>query len=372
MSASCITDDERWMARALRLAARGAGYVEPNPMVGCVLVRGGRLLAEGYHRRYGGPHAEMDALQRCTCSPKGATAYVTLEPCCHMGKTGPCTEALISAGIARVVVALRDPFPAVAGKGLRRLRRAGMRVDVGAGAADAARLAAPYLKLCRTGQPWVIAKWAQSLDGRIATRTGQSQWISGPSSRHFVHRLRGRVDAIVVGIGTVLADDPLLTCRARRPRRIPTRVVLDSHLRLPRNCRLWRTARQAPLLVVTTHDAIRRRHSLGQITAAGAEVLALRTKQGRTDVRLLLAELGRRRMTNVLVEGGAEVLGAFADHRAIDEAFVFVTPRIIGGRTAPAAIGGRGPSTLTELSALHDTVCRRIGTDWLFHARWAD
>src|SRR5690606_22700587 len=161
--------------------------------------------------------------QRCTQSPKGATAYVTLEPCCHTGKTGPCTLALIAAGIARVVVALRDPFPAVAARGLRRLRRGRIRGDVGVRGAGAPSRSAPYLKLCRTGQPWVIAKWAQSLDGRIATRTGQSQWISGPSSRHFVHRLRGRVDAIVVGIGTVLADDPLLTCRAPHPRRIPTR-----------------------------------------------------------------------------------------------------------------------------------------------------
>jgi len=327
--------DERMMRRALRLAARARGRVEPNPMVGCVLVRRGRVIGEGWHRRFGGPHAERDALRRCTGSASGATAYVTLEPCCHFGKTPPCTDALIEAGVVRVVAATIDPFAAVRGQGFRTLRKAGIRVDVGVCGAEAEILNAPYFKVRRTGRPWVILKWAQSLDGKIATHAGDSKWITGQAARREAHRLRGRVDAVVVGIGTVLADDPDLTCRHVKPKRTATRIVLDGRLRIPRRAGLVRTARHAPVLIATTRTALRRRRGTADwLASAGCEVLALPGRAGRVDLTALLDELGRREMTNVMVEGGGEVLGAFFDQGLADEALVFVAPKLVGGRRA--------------------------------------
>ncbi|MDZ7615653.1 MAG: bifunctional diaminohydroxyphosphoribosylaminopyrimidine deaminase/5-amino-6-(5-phosphoribosylamino)uracil reductase RibD, partial [Patescibacteria group bacterium] len=219
---------DRWhMSRALELAARGQGFVEPNPMVGCVIARGAELIGEGWHRRYGGPHAEIEALHLAGPRAAGATMYVTLEPCCHHGKTPPCTEAILRAAPARVVIAQRDPFPAVAGKGIARLQAAGIQVDVGLAEAEARELNAPYLKLLGTGRPWVMAKWAMTLDGKLATRTAESQWISGPESREIVHQLRGRVDAVIVGRGTAEHDNPALTARPPGARSA-TRIVLDS------------------------------------------------------------------------------------------------------------------------------------------------
>ncbi len=371
MGAAFTTADEKWMRRALDLAARGQGSVEPNPMVGCVVVRGGRVIGEGYHRRFGGPHAEVEALRRCGGRARHADVYVTLEPCCHFGKTGPCTEALLAAGVRRVVAAMPDPFPQVSGRGLCTLRRAGVRVAVGLCRREAEKLNAPYLKLRRSGQPWVILKWAQSLDGRIATRTGDSRWISGARSRRCVHDLRGRVDAVVVGIGTVFADDPLLTCRSGRIRRTAVRVILDSRLRIPLRSRLLQTARRWPVLVATTHEAARhQRLRAKRITAAGAEILAVRSHGGRVDLKALLAGFGRREMTNVLVEGGSEVLGAFADRRLADEAWVFVAPRLIGGRAAPGALGGSGPATMADAPVVAVTSCDSVGKDRLYRFRW--
>ena len=244
------------MRLALRLAAQGEGWVEPNPMVGCILVRDGERIGQGFHRRFGGPHAEVEALRDCD-DPRASTAYVTLEPCCHHGKTPPCTEALLRAGVVRVVVATEDPFPRVAGGGVRQLRNSGVDVTVGVLASEARELIAPYLKRVATGRPWVIAKWATTLDGKIATVTGESQWITGDASRQEVHRLRGRVDAIAVGMGTVEADDPRLTARpvdasgqAVTPPRIANRVVFCAH-RTPRpTSRLVRSAGETPLILV--------------------------------------------------------------------------------------------------------------------------
>src|SRR5262249_38708583 len=229
--------DWPWMQLALELAERGRGAVEPNPLVGAVVVRDGRLVGEGWHQRYGEAHA----LAAAGAAAQGATLYVTLEPCCHYGKTPPCTEAVLRAGVGRVVAAMLDPFPPVSGQGVARLRAVGVTVEVGLGEAEARRLNAPYLKLLATGRPYVHAKWAMTLDGKICTRTGDSKWISGEASRRRVHELRGRMDAILVGIGTALADDPLLTARPPGPR-IATRIVLDSRGRLPASAQLVRTA----------------------------------------------------------------------------------------------------------------------------------
>jgi diaminohydroxyphosphoribosylaminopyrimidine deaminase/5-amino-6-(5-phosphoribosylamino)uracil reductase len=356
--------DHHWMRRALELAERGRGYVEPNPLVGAVVVRDGQLVGEGWHQRYGDVHAEVNALAAAGDAARGATLYVTLEPCCHHGKTPPCTDAILRAGIARVVAAMPDPFPPVAGQGAARLRAVGVVVEIGLCEAEARRINAPYLKLLATGRPYVHAKWAMTLDGKIATRTGDSQWISNEASRRRVHVLRGRMDAVIVGIGTVLADDPLLTARPPGPR-TPARVILDSHGRLPVESQLARTASEAPVVVVSAGSIEGQWHET--LAAAGCEVLALPTEHGRPSVTALLDELGRRRWTNLLVEGGTSVLGSFLDAVAIDEVHVFIAPKLVGGAEARTPVGGQGVARLQQALALEEWQIERIDGDVLLH-----
>ncbi|MBY0527494.1 MAG: bifunctional diaminohydroxyphosphoribosylaminopyrimidine deaminase/5-amino-6-(5-phosphoribosylamino)uracil reductase RibD [Gemmataceae bacterium] len=351
------------MRRALELAEHGRGHVEPNPLVGAVVVRDGQIVGEGWHQRYGEAHAEVNALVAAGEAARGATVYVALEPCCHHGKTPPCTDALLRAGVGRVVAAMCDPFPQVAGHGAAQLRAAGVDVEVGVLEAEARRLNAPYLKLLATHRPYVHAKWAMSLDGKIATRSGDSKWISNESSRQRVHELRGRMDAIVAGIGTVLADDPLLTARPPGPRK-PTRVVLDHRGRLPPTSRLVQSVAEAPLLIVThpLGESVRRRLEL-----QGAEVFEVAPEDGMTTVSALLEELGRRRMTNILIEGGGEVLGSFLDAAAVDEVHVFIAPLLIGGAAAKSPLGGRGADTLASAFRLDAWCAERIGGDLYWH-----
>jgi diaminohydroxyphosphoribosylaminopyrimidine deaminase/5-amino-6-(5-phosphoribosylamino)uracil reductase len=357
-----MTADERAMRQALALAVRGRGAVEPNPMVGAVVLSAdSQLVGEGYHERFGGPHAEVIALAAAGEAARGGTLVVTLEPCCHHGKTPPCTDAVLRSGVRRVVVAMADPFPRVAGGGLKLLRDAGLDVIVGVCEAEARRLNAPYLKLLRTGKPWVIAKWAMTLDGKIATRAGDSKWISGEESRRRVHELRGRVDAVIVGRGTVVADDPSLTARPPGPR-TATRVVLSASGELPERCRLRATAREVPVLVATGNES-----KLAGWAADGAEVLELPAGDGGVSVDALLTELGRRRMTNVLVEGGAGVLGAFLDARAADEVWAFVAPKLVGG-VGPSPVGGRGVERIAEALQAAETTVERVGEDVLITA----
>jgi diaminohydroxyphosphoribosylaminopyrimidine deaminase/5-amino-6-(5-phosphoribosylamino)uracil reductase len=331
---TCNPSDIALMRRALDLASRGAGHVEPNPQVGAVVVApDGAIVGEGWHAVYGGPHAEVAALAAAGPAARGATLHVTLEPCCHHGKTPPCTAAIIAAGIARVVVAAGDPFPAVAGRGIAALRAAGIAVETGALEAEACRMIAPFRKLVETGTPWVIAKWAMSLDGRLAAAPGADRWISSPESRALVHALRGRIDAIAVGIGTVLGDDPLLTARPPGPRQ-PLRIVLDSTARLPLTAALVRTAREVPVLVAAgpAADAAR----VGALREAGCEVWQGAAEAPIERLRELLGELGRRRITNLMVEGGPAVLRTLFAAGAADEIQAFVAPRVIGGD--PAAL----------------------------------
>ncbi|MFQ5491899.1 MAG: bifunctional diaminohydroxyphosphoribosylaminopyrimidine deaminase/5-amino-6-(5-phosphoribosylamino)uracil reductase RibD, partial [Phycisphaerae bacterium] len=291
--------DVVYMRQAMTLASRGQGKVEPNPMVGCILVKKGRLIGQGYHRRFGGPHAEVYALRQAGPAARGATAYVTLEPCSHHGKTPPCADALIQAGVSRVVVAMKDPFPQVAGRGIRRLRRAGVKVSVGLCHEEAARLNAPYLTVLQRDRPYVILKWAQSLDGCIATRTGNSKWISSPLSRRWVHRLRARVDGILVGINTVLKDDPLLTARDVPIRRVATRIVLDTRLRLPARSQLVQTAAQIPLVVCTTGRALNQNTNRARrLERAGVHFLPCRTHKNRIALPDVLERLAKQKVTN--------------------------------------------------------------------------
>jgi diaminohydroxyphosphoribosylaminopyrimidine deaminase/5-amino-6-(5-phosphoribosylamino)uracil reductase len=339
------TDEQLWIRRALALAVKGQGSVEPNPMVGAVVLDAvGQLVGEGYHAKFGGPHAEVVALAAAGEKARGGTLYVSLEPCCHFGKTPPCTDAIKAAGVRRVIAAMADPFPQVAGGGVKVLWDAGIDVTVGVAEAEARELNAPYLKRLATGKPWVHLKWAMSLDGKIATRTGDSKWISSEESRRIVHELRSRMDAIVVGGGTVRADDPLLTARPPGPR-VVTRVVLSASGNLPADCQLVRTAREVPVLVVTTPVGAK---NMVAWERAGAEVWiseprpkgsGLRVQplpSGHGSISSLLVELGRRGMTNAMIEGGAGVHGAFVDAGDVDEVHVFVAPLLLGG-------SGRGP-----------------------------
>jgi diaminohydroxyphosphoribosylaminopyrimidine deaminase / 5-amino-6-(5-phosphoribosylamino)uracil reductase len=355
------------MRRALDLAARGQGSVEPNPMVGCVIARDGREIAAGWHERYGGPHAEAAALGATRSAQlQGATAYVTLEPCCHQGKTPPCTEALIKAGIAHVVAAMRDPFPKVDGAGIRRLTEAGIQVDVGCLEEPARRLNAPYLKLVEQQRPWVIAKWAMSLDGKLAARSGHSRWISGEASRAIVHRLRGRVDAILVGSRTAELDDPLLTARPAGPR-IATRIVVDSKAELSWQSQLVRTATEIPVIVAAGPQA--KAANVERLRQLGCEVLTLPAATRYERMLQLLDELGRRRMTNVFVEGGSQVLGTLFDAGQIDEVHVFIAPKLIGGARAASPIGGAGVDRIPELSQLVDQIVEQVGDDMYVRGR---
>ncbi len=352
------------MRKALDLAERGRGHVEPNPLVGAVVVREGRLVGEGWHKRYGEAHAEVNALTAAGEMTRGATLYVTLEPCCHPGKTPPCTEPILRAGIRRVVTAMVDPFPQVSGQGIAQLRDAGIVVDVGLGEHEAYRLNAPYLKLLSTGRPYIHAKWAMTLDGKICTRSGDSKWITGEAARRRVHALRGRMDAVVVGIGTVLADNPRLTVRPPGPR-TPARIVLDSRGPFPAESLLAKTAEECPLIIVKSKGAV----EPGASTVPKSEILRIPGENGRPSVLALLDELGRRRMTNILVEGGSAVLGSFFDARAIDEVHVFIAPRLAGGTLAKTPIGGLGIDKIAGALSLAECELEQLGPDVLIHGR---
>ena len=352
------TSDLAWMNLALAEAERGRGAVEPNPMVGAVLVREGRVVGLGHHARFGGPHAEVMALQNAA-EARGATLYVTLEPCCHHGKTPPCTDAILQAGVAKVVAAIRDPFPRVDGGGLAILRSAGVPVDLGLQAGTAAELNAPYLKRVATGLPYITAKWAMTLDGKTAVASGDSQWISSPGSRSLVHQLRGRMDAILVGIGTVLADDPQLTARPAGLR-TAARIVLDSKALLPLNSRLVQTAHEVPVLVAVSRQApADRRHAL---EARGCEVVVF-PGETRVPIMALLAELGQRAMTNLLVEGGGRVLGSFLEAGQVDEVEAYIAPILEGGDHPHTPARGQGLLRMGDAARLQNVAYSEVDGD---------
>jgi diaminohydroxyphosphoribosylaminopyrimidine deaminase/5-amino-6-(5-phosphoribosylamino)uracil reductase len=352
--------DSRMMARALELAARGVGQVSPSPLVGCVVVeRGGEVAGEGFYLYEGVKHAETLALERAGERARGATAYVTLEPHSHTGRTPPCTAALVRAGVARVVAPIEDPNPLVSGRGFKALREAGVEVTVGVLAAEAARLNEKYVHAVRTGRPFVQLKLACSLDGRIATRTGHARWISGEESRARAHLMRHGHDAILVGSGTATIDDPLLTDRSGLARRRPLlRVVLDEQLRLGPESNLARTAREAPVVVFTSQHADTRR--IAALEECGVEVL--RDAGGGRDLAGVLEELGCREVQGLLVEGGAGVAGAFLRAGLVNKASFFIAPIILGG-DALGAIGGAGALNVGDAARLQDVEVTRRGPD---------
>lgn len=352
--------DARHMQRALVLAVRGRGTARPNPMVGCVLVRGDEVLAEGWHKRAGGDHAEVAALRKIgPGAAVGATAYVTLEPCNHLGRTGPCTDALIASGVTRVVFAMSDPNPHVTGRGRARLFEAGIEVEAGVLEAEAHELNRAWDRWIRTGRPWVTLKGAVSLDGRIATASGDSKWITGDAARKEAHRLRAAHDAILVGAGTVLADDPSLTVRGVRGTE-PRRVILDGRLRISPSARAVPGA-----LVLTTEP-----NGHEPFLARGAEVVTLPGDGGRIALDALLVAIGDRKLTSVLVEGGGQVHGALLREGLVDEVHVFVAPLFIGGDGVPL-LDGVGAATMADVRRLESRTVKRLGDDVLVSGRLA-
>ncbi|MHB1524850.1 MAG: bifunctional diaminohydroxyphosphoribosylaminopyrimidine deaminase/5-amino-6-(5-phosphoribosylamino)uracil reductase RibD [Candidatus Dormibacteria bacterium] len=349
------------MQRALDLAAQADFATAPNPMVGAVVVSGGEVVGEGFHHRAGEPHAEVLALAQAGERARGAELWVTLEPCCTTGRTGPCTSRVIAAGVARVHVAVVDPNPAVAGAGLGELRAAGVEVVVGERREEAARLIEFYSEWVRTGLPFVTLKLAISLDGKVATAQGESQWITGAEARADGHRLRHAHDAILVGVGTALADDPELSARAGfEGGRQPLRVVVDSNLRLPPSARLLRSA-GAPVLIATVAGAdpdLRR-----ALEAAGAEVLELPSAGGAVPLRELLVRLAGRGVISLLVEGGPTLLGAMRAEGLGNRVVAYVAPIVLGGSSAPGPFGGAGAARLAAAWRLHWTETAKVGPD---------
>ena len=377
--------DEQMMRMALELAARGRGRVEPNPMVGCVIVRpdlpknvnGGKksahppkIVGTGWHQKFGSDHAEIIALKEAKKQAKGSTVYVTLEPCCHFGKTPPCCDALIQAGVKRVVIAMKDPFPKVDGGGIRRLTEAGIEVTTDLLRPAAERLNAPYLTRLTKQRPWIIGKWAMTLDGKMATRTGSSYWVSCEASRQRVHQLRSRMDAIMIGSRTAMEDDPRLTVRlpeGQSPERTPLRVVFDSGGTLSAFSELALSAREVPLLLVFGPGAAHEKKLFWE--GKGAEVIVIDVPTHEQRLILLMEELARRGITNLLVEGGGELLGHLFDLEYLDETYVFVSPKVIGGKEAVVPVGGVGRELMKKAIPLADRNVEAIGDDLLISGR---
>jgi diaminohydroxyphosphoribosylaminopyrimidine deaminase/5-amino-6-(5-phosphoribosylamino)uracil reductase len=353
------------MRQALELAKKGEGFVEPNPMVGCVLVQDNQIVGQGYHTQYGNAHAEVEAIRSAKTDLTGATCYVTLEPCSHYGKTPPCVQAILQTGIQRVVVAMRDPNPIVNGKGIQILQEAGLSVTEHVLEAEAEWLNAPYLTLLYKNRPWIHAKWAMTLDGRLATKTHESRWISGDESRKIVHQLRSRMDAVVVGAGTARHDDPMLTVRLdesdRCGNKTPCRVVLGDLL--PES-QLVRTASEVPVLIVTATDDSQKIRSWEE---SGCEVLQLPRQENF--IRLLLEHFASRRWTHVLVEGGRQVFGTFFDAGCIDEVHAFIAPKLIGGESAISVIGGEGLDKMSLAALLESPEVKLVGQDIYVYGR---
>lgn len=348
-----------YMLRALDLARQALGKTSPNPAVGAVIVKEGQVVGEGSTQPPGSWHAEVMALKQAGEKARGATMYVSLEPCCHFGRTPPCTEAIIEAGIGEVHIATLDPNPVVSGKGKAELEAAGIRVRLGKHEGEARELNEAYFKFIATGLPFVTAKFAMSLDGKIATRGGESKWITGEEARRYAHGLREMVDAIVVGVNTVLADDPQLTSPSGE--RQPLRVVVDSGARTPPTAKLLQMP--GSTLVVTTGAA--EAGKIERLKEAGAEVVALPGLDGLVDLRELLRLLGQRDVTSVVVEGGGTLLGSFFDLRLVDKVVAFVAPVIIGGEGAKPAVGGRGAERLAQALRLSQVRVERLGEDVL-------
>lgn len=354
---------ESFMSRALELARRGEGRTRPNPPVGAVVVRDGQVVGEGFHPRAGDPHAEIFALRQAGEAARGADLFVTLEPCAHQGRTGPCTDAVIASGIRRVYIGCLDPNPRVAGNGEKRLLAAGLEVVTGVLESECRWLIGPFTRHISSGRPLVMLKSAMTLDGKTATAIGDSQWISNSESRAFVHQVRNRIDAVMVGVGTVLRDDPSLTTRLAEGGRDAVRVIVDSHLRIAEHARVLTLESSAPTVIATTEAA-----SYGKIRRLrdqGARILVLPAHQGRVELAALLSALGEMDLQSVMLEGGAVLSGEFLREQLIDRVMIFVAPCLIGGDDGKGIFAGRGVVSLAETPKVRNLRWRHFGDDIL-------
>jgi diaminohydroxyphosphoribosylaminopyrimidine deaminase/5-amino-6-(5-phosphoribosylamino)uracil reductase len=356
-----MKDDERWMKRVLRLAEMGRGRTSPNPMVGAILVKDGEVAGEGYHAKAGEAHAEIIALQQAREEARGAVLYLNLEPCTHYGKTPPCAPQVIESGVKRVVIGMEDPNPLVKGKGIEMLRRAGLDVEVGILEKECQRLNEAFCKYILKKEPFVILKVAATVDGKIATRNGDSKWISGEASRRFVHKLRDQVDGVLVGIGTVLKDDPQLTARIRGGRD-PYRIVLDSRLKIPEEAKVIGTSPSKTIIAATEFAP---KDKIEKLEKRGVQILILDSQEGKINLKSCLSKLGEIGMMSLLVEGGSQINGSFLDEGLIDKLLLFLSPKLIGDHQALGIFGGRGVSSLEEAVALKEMKTRRVGEDIL-------
>ncbi len=351
--------DTKLMREALRLARRGLGLTSPNPMVGAVIAKDGRIVGKGYHRKAGSPHAEVLALRETGAEAAGADLYVTLEPCSHFGRTPPCTDQVVSAGIRRVFIAWQDPNPRVNGQGMARLKEAGLQVHLGLLEAKARRLNEAYHKFITTGLPLVTLKTACSLDGKIATREGESRWITGEQARRFVHRLRAHHDAVLVGAGTVLADDPELNVRLVRGRN-PRRIVVDSRGRTPSTAKILSSCKPPVIIATTSQASAEWRNRLAE---TGSEILLLPERDRKVDLGALMKALGEKEITSLLVEGGGTLAAGLLEAELVDKVWFIFAPTIIGGAEAPSAVRGRGAAHLSDAWKLRQVRLRRLGDD---------
>lgn len=353
-----------FMNRALALAQQGKGRTSPNPLVGAVIVNAGKIVGEGYHQKAGEPHAEIHALRAAGDKTKGGTLYVNLEPCCHWGRTPPCTDALIQAGIKHVFAAHLDPNPKVAGKGIEHLEEAGIKVNVGLCAETAEQLNEFYIKHVKTGYPFVILKMAMSLDGKIATCTGESQWITSAASRQKAHEIRDEVDAILVGIGTITSDNPALTTRLpNKQGKDATRIVLDSHGRTPTSAKIFNSESEAGVIIAVTPQAPAQ--NIATLEKAGAEVIITPAKEGQVCFKTLMEKLGARGIASVLVEGGGKVNASALVSGVVDKAMCFIAPKFIGGKDAPGVLDGEGIKRLTDAPELERRTITQLDCDLL-------
>lgn len=354
--------DSKYMKRSLELAERGAGYTNPNPLVGAVMVKEGRIIGEGYHEIYGGPHAEVNAFRHATEDVKGATMYVTLEPCSHHGKTPPCANAIVEKGIKKVIIGLKDPNPLVAGRGIKILTENGIEVVTGVLEEEGRKQNEIFLKYIITGLPFCIMKTAMTLDGKIAAYTGDAKWITGELSRKYVHQLRHRVAGIMVGVGTVLADDPFLTTRLEHGQgRDAARIIIDSNARIPTEAKVLTLQSNAKTIIAVTDKADSGK--IRTLTDKGVEIITTPQKNGRVDLAFLMKELGERKIDSILLEGGSELNYSALEEGIVDKVNAFIAPKIIGGNSAKTPVGGEGKAYISEATPLKDIDFHRFGDD---------
>ena len=359
-------NDEKYMRLALKLAIKAKGRTSPNPLVGAVIVKNDRIIGKGYHKKSGKPHAEINALDMASRKAKGATLYLNLEPCVHFGKTPPCTKKIISSGIKKVVVAMIDPNPLNRGRGIKELRKAGVKIKGGILEKEAKEINETYIKYITTRKPFVILKTAMSLDGKIATKTGDSRWITNESSRRYVHRLRSEVDAILVGIETISRDDPRLTARVtgyglRVKDKKPIRVVVDSRARIPLGAKILN--QEAPTIVATTKFASKRKIEV--LRKKGNKVLIIKNRDKKVNLKELLKRLGKLEITSLLVEGGGRINASFLKNGLVDKVLFFIAPKIIGGEGALTPVEGEGIERIKDAIKLKDISIKRFGEDVL-------